>query len=100
MRRREFSGRQANQHASPAPARHTNALFECAQRGCRDHNAMCSAAGCLLHSLEGVASLCIDDEIGTELPGMGELRTIIGQRGRMKASILWSSSGERVFVFI
>ncbi len=48
-RDREFAWRQPHQHAGATLAGHADALFECAERGRRNQNAMCSAAGFLLH---------------------------------------------------
>ena len=49
-RDRKFARRQTDQHASATFPGHADALFECAERGRCNQNAMSSAAGRLLDS--------------------------------------------------
>src|SRR5580700_1061735 len=72
----KFAWRQPDQHASAKLPGHANALLECDERRRGNQNTMSSAAGRLLDSGCRISSLGIDDEIGTQARGVGQLAIV------------------------
>ncbi len=75
---RPFSTHVPRLRVMPTPC------LKSSQRGSRDQNAICAAAGSFFHRSNRIIRLGIDDEISAELFGVGELAIIHVNRANVK----------------